>query len=417
MTTIELEEHRSWVGALPSGSLDELTLLAGDRLAITRLVGGRVEVRATSHVGVLVTSDLTVRIRPKVDLDNLFYMLGVGDEAWRVEQASAPYAAVDDDLVTAVARLFCREVDVLTSRGLLHGYVRHDERLLAIRGRVDLGTVMRRPWERTPVPCQFDEFVPDVWVNQVLLAALACVRRVPTLPPQVRGEVHLLSQRFEGVSAVTIDLARLDAWKPTRNDQRYQVAMTLASVILRHLSLADRSGGAQAASFTIDMNALFEDFVGRELSVRLPAAFGLTEQYPTHFDTGKRLAIRPDFVVHPANRSHDALYVADAKYKLTERLGVIGDHYQLLAYATVFGLREGVLIYCQKADDDDSLEVSPVSSIRVRGAGIEHFVYRLDVSGTRADIAARLDALMVWIRGRIAEQTMVLHSEMEASVP
>jgi 5-methylcytosine-specific restriction enzyme subunit McrC len=402
MPTIELEEYQSWTGVLPPRQLDALSVLAGDRLTITRQVAGKVEIKATAHVGTLITRDLSVRIRPKVDLDNLFYMLGVGDKAWTVDRTTAPYAVVEDDVVTAVVRLFCREVNALTSRGLLHGYVAQEERLLSIRGRVDLISVMRRPWERSPVPCQFDEFIPDIWLNRVLLAALSEVRRLGELPAAVRGEVHLLTQRFEGVTPTPIDLRDIERWRPRRNEQRYVIALRLAEVILQQLSLADREGAGRAASFTINMNQLFEDFVGRELARRLPRDLALTEQYPTHLDTGTRMGIAPDFVIHPEGRPRDPLYVADAKYKMTESMGVISDHYQLLAYATVFGLNEGALIYCQRADDDiERAATSPVRSITVRAAQIEHFVYRLDLSGGRADIDVRLDALAEWLVHRI----------------
>jgi len=37
----------------------------------------------------------------------------------------------------------------------------------------------------------------------------------------------------------------------------------------------------------------------------------------------------------------------------------------------------------------------------IQGAGIEHFVYRLDLSGDRAAISARMDALGTWLLQRI----------------
>jgi len=405
MTLVELTEYGTTVLDGSTLALDELASTAGSRLALSRLSGGLVEVKAGADVGVIVTSEYVVRIRPKVDLNNLFYMLGIGDKSWTVDRNRAAFD-VDDDLVTAVVRLFCREVETLTGRGLLHGYVPQEERLLALRGRVDLNEVMRHPWTRSPVPCAFDEFVPDIWPNRVLLAALAEVRGVPELPPRLRGEVHLLTQRFEGVRRTPITIEDIDRWRPNRNEKRYSVAIALAGVILRHLSLKDREGAQRATSFTINMNQLFEEFVGRELRVRLPHHLALAEQYPTFLDTGSKMPICPDFVVHPSGQPEHPLYVADAKYKLTESLGVTSDHYQLLSYATVFGLSEGTLIYCQKADEDAPLDVPRHRSIRVRGTGIEHFVYRLDVSGTRRDIDARLDELTEWLLHRIAANNL-----------
>ncbi len=403
MEPIELAEYGSREIAASSVALDELAEVAGERLTLTRAAGGKVEIKAGAHVGVIATDEIRVRIRPKVDLDNLFYMLGVGDEAWRVDQRLAPYEIAQDDLVTAVVRLFCREVDTLTSRGLLHGYVAHEESLLAIRGRVAVAATMSRPWQRTRVPCRFDEFIPDIWLNQVLLAALSMVPRVPDLPPALRGNVHLLAQHFEGVSWLAVDIDEVERWKPKRNETHYAVAMTLAAVILRHLSLADRSGGAQAGSFTINMNKLFEDFIGRSIRARLPLGLELSEQHPGHLDRGRKLSLQPDLVLHPSGVPDEPTYVADVKYKLTESLGDISDHYQLLAYATVFDLGEGALIYCQRPDGAPTLEAvdgPPVGGVLIQGTEKQHWVYRLDVSGTRSDIERRLDDLVGWFLRR-----------------
>lgn len=403
MPTIDLVEYEPWAGTIDGPELAALANVAGTRLDVSRDLDGRARIVAKEHVGVFVASDVVVRVRPKVNLDNLFYLLGVGDESWTIDAALGPFGEREsDDLVVAVVRLFAREVERLSARGLLHGYVSHEERLLALRGRVDINALIRRPWERTPVACRFDEFVPDIWVNQVLLAALTTARRGPMLPPRLRAELHVLQQRFDGVRQPTIDLDQLARWRGNRRDRHYTVALRLAEVVLRLISLADVDGDCHAAAFTLDMNKLFEEFVGRELAQRLPADLELTEQYWTSLDRSGRLRMAPDLVVHPRGDRDRPVFVGDVKYKLTDSLGVNSDHYQLLAYATVFGLGEGVLVYCQRGDHDlAGTGEAPTTTVTVRGAGIEHTVYRLDVSGTRADIDRRLDDLAAWLISRI----------------
>lgn len=402
MLLIDLLEYGTWAGVLRESELDGLMSIAGDRLVITRRPGGATQIAATAHVGVIVTPTVSVRVRPKVELDSLFHLLGVGDELWRIDPSVASYAADDEDLSTSVVRLLCREVERVSSHGLLHGYVVEQERLLAVRGRVDLSALARRPWERSPISCTYDEFVPDIFVNRVLLAAMVTARQVPGLPAAVRGELHQLIGRFDGVAQVPIRAEDVDRWKPARQDRRYEVAMSLASIVLRRVDLADRDGRGRAASFTIDMNKLFEEFVGRELARRMPPRLELAEQYSSKLDRAGRLSMRPDFVIHPAGRQRDPLAVADTKYKLTEALGVISDHYQLLSYATVFGLKEGTLIYCQRPDgavlgEDDV----PVRSVDIVGSEVCNYVYRLDLSGTRLDIAVRMDRLAGFLEDRI----------------
>jgi 5-methylcytosine-specific restriction enzyme subunit McrC len=352
----------------------------------------------------LVTPDVQVRIRPKISLDNLFHLLGVG-ESWQVESTLGAYALEDEPLSVAVVRLLCREIERISVRGLLHGYVGREERLLTVRGRIDFAATMRRPWERSPVPCRYDDFVPDVFVNRALLSSMFVGRQLPELPPLVRGELHLLMARFEGVTPVAMTADEIDRWRPSRSDRRYEPALRLASIVIRRTELADRAGAAKAASFTIDMNQLFEEFVGRELRRRMPAGLELVEQYPAKLDRAGWMSMRPDFVLHPIGRPRSPIYVADTKYKLTESLGTISDHYQLLAYATVFGLDEGVLIYCQRPDDDAPLEELPVRHVDIAGSRVRTIVYRLDLSGGRADIARSVDRLADYLVARSSQSS------------
>ena len=404
MFVIELHEYESWIGHLPEAQRDELMLLAGSRLQFAPRVHGEMEISATEHAGVFVTRDVTVRVRPKVPLENLFFMLDAGAPRWQIDRLQAPFA-VDTELTTAVVRLFALEVDRITSRGLLHGYVEHQDRQMAMRGRLDLHEIIRRPWEQVPIACRYDEFVPDVFVNRALRTALEAARLVPDLPTPVRGELHLLLQRFDAVAGEPIRVRDIDRWRPSRADRHYATALGLARIILHNLTLADRAGTASASSFTIDMNQLFEDFLGRELGSRLPPDLALTEQHATHLalvGSTRRLPMRPDFVFHPTGIPHEARYVADAKYKLTETLGSNADHYQLLAYLTRLGLHEGVLVYCQAPDEIETPGTdTPWSTIDIVGSDRQHHVYRLDVSGDRQLLSERLDALVHWLVTRI----------------
>lgn len=402
---VELEEYRTRAVHLSGDAFADLAATAGTRLGLRGLPGGAVEITATSHVGIIATPEVVVRVRPKVELDNLFHLLGVTTHGWTIDDVAAPYDAPPDDLLASVVNLYLRHVDRLTSQGLLHGYVQEEERLIALRGRLDLQQVARAPWRASPVPCRFDEFIPDIWLNRVLLAALARARRVPDMHSAVRAQLHLVSQRFDGVTPTAIDLRELDRWRPTRLDRHYEDAVVLAQLILRNLTLADRTGGVSTTAFTIDMNRLFEDFVTRSLEARLGDHHEVEAQHGAHLDVSNRLAIRPDIVIHDRSRERTIRLVADTKYKLTEELGNVGDHQQLLAYTTVLGLTEGVLIYCQQPSDQPSPpDEPPATPLHIRGADTTNWVYRVALSGTRDDVEASMDALADWIRHRITAE-------------
>lgn len=362
---------------------------------------GTYEITADSHVGAVVTSEVSVLIRPKVPLHNLFHMLGVAPPAYGDEQFDF---AVDRDLLVIMASVFAHSVDRATMRGVLRGYRHTEERLLSPRGRIDIVEQIRRPGLVSPVACRFDEYTSDVFANRALVAAVDRLLRVPGLPPHVRTSLGRLLQRFEDVQHTTIEPSEIDRWIPTRLDQHYQQPMRLAAVILRNLSLAHATGAAAAATFLVDMNQLFQQFVADRLRSGIAPQLDLIEEPKVPLAVSGRLTMYPDLVMR---RDGAERYVGDAKYKLAVGPGRLSDYYQLLAYTTALRLREGVLIYAQDPGDrDDPLiasadAVDPVHTVRIRNTSTDIHVYRLKLDGTNQELDQSVERLAEWVLTRV----------------
>lgn len=90
------------------------------------------------------------------------------------------------------------------------------------------------------------------------------------------------------------------------------------------------------------MYKVFEEVVGHDIRTAL-AAHGVSVelQHRTHLDRDHRIKIRPDIVVRRGNK---VVAVADLKNKRAEGIDP-DDIYQVVGYATKFGLREVSLIY------------------------------------------------------------------------
>ncbi|MGB6058120.1 MAG: hypothetical protein WBF71_07630, partial [Microthrixaceae bacterium] len=241
-----------------------------------------------------------------------------------------------------------------------------------------------------------------------LVAAVDRLLRVPGLPPQVRTSLGRLLQRFDDVQHVAVDPSQIDRWQTTRLDQHYQAPMRLASVILRNLTLAHAVGSAASATFLVDMNELFQQFVADRLRRFLAPQLDLVEEPPTALATAGRLTMRPDLVMR---RGRADCYVGDVKYKLATGAARMTDYYQLLAYTTAMRLPEGVLIYAQDpGDPNDPLTqvsgiVDPVHTVRIRNSTIDVHVYRLRLDGTNQELDESIERLAEWVltRARVAE--------------
>ena len=380
---------------------------------------GRWQVSAHNFVGSINVAGLQVLVRPKIPLRNLFLLLEVGlreqdwhDEAVRFETTG--------DLLPALVSFFARTTETTLARGLYHSYREQRDRLVAMRGRVDIPRQLTQPGVVVPMHCKFTEFTADLIENSYLKAAVSRSLRVAGVQPIDRRRLmqHLVT--LEDVGDARHHHSDHDRVVFTRLNDHYKPALRLARLVLANLTLQDAVGETQASSFMLDMNKLFERFVTERLRRSLRGRLEVKDQHQDRLDEGRTVAIKPDLLFRAAGFPR---FVADIKYKLIGDAagGRHPDYYQLLAYTTALDLPEGVLIYCLDANrpDDpdnngsiadstrrrateasDSAGTAAVSSIRVRHAGKVLHTYALDLSGTTRDVARNLGELADWIEKR-----------------
>jgi 5-methylcytosine-specific restriction enzyme subunit McrC len=141
---------------------------------------------------------------------------------------------------------------------------------------------------------------------------------------------------------------------------------------LRSTSVEHESGGIAVNGFLLDMPRLFEAFVTTALREALMAGFdGRVDGQDRHYlDQAAKVVLRPDIVWKVRG---SPVAVIDAKYKAEKPAGYPNaDLYQLLAYCTVLGLREGHLVYA-KGNEEPAHHV-------VRQSGINIFCHAIDLN-------------------------------------
>ena len=421
---LALREYSSEVLALSSEQAGALNRVGGGKYLSVEPeeFAGRWRVTAHNYVGSINVGGLQVLVRPKIPLRNLFLLLEVGlrDRDWHDEAVRYETTL---DLLPALVSFFARTTETTLARGLYHSYREQRDRLIAMRGRVDIARQLAQPGVVIPMHCQFTEFTADLIENSYLKAAVSRSLRVAGVQPIDRRRLmqHLVT--LEDVGDVRHHHADSDRVVFSRLNEHYKPALRLARLVLANLTLQDATGETQASSFMLDMNELFERFVTERLRRALRGRLGVKDQHRDRLDEDRRVAIRPDLLFISQGT---AKFVADTKYKLTDDTagGRTADYYQLLAYTTALDLPEGVLIYClnAKADPDDPDDNGPaaalprgyategsasagtaaVSSVRVRHAGKVLHTYALDLSGTNDDVANNVRELADWIALRAA---------------
>lgn len=356
---------------------------------------GRYSLKARSHVGfVAFPSGRFIVIEPKVRIDTLFALLAaVYDPARNVfgDQSQA-YTSVAG-LFEFVVRFFVEHVEDLVARGVLHGYRQISEDLVALRGRLLVTETLRnRPGLKDRHWCAYSRFTADVPENRILRWTSRCLAG---LRYQELGLASRLRRLEMALSAVVLDpeARRLsESIEFHRLNEHYRPALVLARLLLDHLSFSGTAGGNPFVTFLIDMDWLFERYLGIVLK-RAAAAWDVqvVEQEHHTLDRGCQVTVRPDVVLY---RHSQPQLVVDAKYKLHE---AHGDLYQMLAYCHAVGLSRGILVYPASED-------APAGEFTIRGPGDAQIGYlALDLSGGPMQLAGHAkelsDRVGVWFEG------------------
>ena len=391
---IELVEYGSTTVRLSAGAARRLNTVG--RGAVTVALTdehGLYSLTAQNWVGTLVVDDLRILIRPKIRPENLFLLLeaGLPHKAWR--QESFDYAT-SADLLPSIIAFFARTLANTLARGLLRSYRPEEERLIALRGRIDVASQFRQAGAPLPVACRFDEYTPDIFENRYVKAAARLAVRVRGVQAEDRRRLLQQIAALEDVSDAPLRADDLDRLPFTRLNSHYEPALRLARLLLSNLTLLDQSGDRSASSFLVDMNRLFEDFVTQRLRRALRGRLEVRSQSLAHLGVGGKVQMRPDLVFR--QRGAD-VYVADIKYKLTsDARARTNDYYQLLAYTTALDLPEGVLIYCL-ADGG-----RPEGMVTVRHADKLLHTLAIDLTGPPDSVDRAIEEAASWITDRAA---------------
>jgi 5-methylcytosine-specific restriction enzyme subunit McrC len=328
--------------------------LSSEEVRVLRESGARLRIVATgrsglydvetSHfVGTIVGPSLRVLIRPKLPIDRLLFLLSAVAE---VPELTGP-AVLEraPDLLEAMQWLFAEALSTALGRGLVFGYRATSETTQALRGRPDVGAIaLRRYGLIPPIDCTFDEYTPDTEANRRLLAATQLLARASTRRPEVAETLRRLALRFEGVADRRYGPQDPPYEIRDRRLEPFRTVLALAELALRNASVELYNGRTDAVGFLVNMDALFERFVVASLRSTL----GLRQQQWRHHPSGLRLDERGAIAVTP-----DALWTdsqgrprlpVDVKYKSTMR-GENPDIYQMVAYCTALGVRDGVILY------------------------------------------------------------------------
>ena len=351
-----------------------------------------------STVGALEIGDLSVSIRPKLDIARVLCLASYAMGAFELRQERFDFKDADT-VVEALAAALVAAARRAFGRGLLHGYRTEEEALHTVRGRIMVAEQIRRRFDLLlPVEVRYDDFTDDIPANQLVKAAAARLGSLRLRSRETRRRLGWIAATLDNVSLVEFAPKDVPEVEFDRLSAHYREVVELSRLILRHGAFETERGGVRAAGFLMDMNVVFQEFVTVALreAFRLPEGqFG--ECYIDSLDQEGRVRLKPDLVWREGSA---CVFVGDAKYKRVQDERVPNaDLYQLLAYTTALDLPGGLLIYAAGEADD--------VTHTVRHAGKRLEVASVDLAGTIDDVLASIGELAERVRALRAEALRV----------
>ena len=265
-----------------------------DRASITvaPTVGreGAYDLTPGSTIGVMQTDSLSVEIRPKLAIDRVLFLISYALDIKRFRTEDFGFGDAPD-LFEAMIPGFVFQVRRAFRRGLLRGYRVEEDALHGVRGRIRFDDQIRdRYGIFPPVEVSYDEFTEDIELNRIIMAAIVRLGRMRIRSDRARKSLRTFDRVLGQVTEVEYPSGAIPEVSFNRLNRHYEPAIRLAQLILRSTSIDLRRDALRAASFLVNMNKVFEDFMVTALREEL----GVTERDFPQGASGRHMWLAAD---------------------------------------------------------------------------------------------------------------------------
>lgn len=422
----EAVPHGDGEGCIPPHLAQRLVALAKASPFAGRGGGGvledrRHDLRARGVVGVLAVPGCTLEILPKIDVGEkegsaqetreirkrLVHMLAV---ALDLKIETGRMTDLDwqrETLLEILIRIFCDKLTEAVRRGMPRRYTLHDDDLPTLRGSLDIPRQFTRHIANPGrLACRYDELSEDIALNHIMKATIAHLAGMSRNATNVQ-RLRELAFVYAEVADVQVPALRWEDVVIDRTNRSWLELFGMAQLFLRNRYQTTSAGSGQGSALLFEMNALFEEYIGRLVSRALAGSeFRVTLRGGRLFcltsleDERSVFQTKPDILVW---RAGQVAQVIDTKWKrISARIddpkqGVSqADVYQMMAYAHLYKAPRLTLFYPHHAGLGDQEGIH--ARFRVTGQETVLETASFDISNGKDLVDRILNRMIAGIR-------------------
>ncbi|MEB8388414.1 restriction endonuclease [Rhodobacteraceae bacterium KMM 6894] len=326
----------------------------------------RNHLRARGVVGVIAAQGCQLEILPKIEATGehdaspetlrrrLVHMLAVTRDLKIDAHSTASLGWQKDTLLEILIRIFCTKMMEAVRQGIPRQYIKHEEDLPTLRGRLDItrqfSVLAAQP---QTLACRYDELSPDIELNRVIKATVTKLIRMASAADNQRN-LRELSFAYSDISTVPPSALRWDRIILDRTNDRWRELVSLARLLLGDRHQTTNAGSNDGHALLFEMNVLFEEYVAKLLKRGLSGSPYQVSSQGGHKDClfeGERgrFRTRPDILIRKDSK---VVLIIDTKWKRIKsqiddaKHGISqGDVYQLMAYSQLYHCDRVMLLY------------------------------------------------------------------------
>ncbi|MCK9269067.1 MAG: hypothetical protein RBR47_12905 [Bacteroidales bacterium] len=204
----------------------------------------------------------------RIPIANIFFMLAYAWDIPPTWQKRVVDQSDYDSLWELLARLLIESSEGIFKRGLARDYVLKVESINGAKGRLDPGRTYRTlAWHHAKTVCAYDEFEPDIPINQGIKATIFRLLRSSgyKLEKETRNNLKKLFQRFGEITLIETGADRLlYSVQLQRHQLHYFFPVEVCKFILNNTTFNENNGKYEFLDFERDherMGKLFEKFI------------------------------------------------------------------------------------------------------------------------------------------------------------